>query len=196
MLKYKTVLIFGPPGTGKGTQAKLLEKTGKYFHFSMGQMCRSLNVNTEVGRIAKNLVDKGELLPNDLAIKLFQENINNLVREKIFQPKEQILILDGVPRNVEQIRLINRLVDIKKIIYLKINPETVIERARKRLNEEQRNDDRNPDVVMRRLEIFKKETLQMLNHYDKRLIVEIDGSKSVEKINREIINFLEKTSFV
>lgn len=191
--KYEAIILFGPPGTGKGTQAKLLEKTGKFFHFSTGYMLRNLNHKTTVGRKVKDLIDKGNFVPDELIFELFDETLAEYIAKGKYNHNKQIIILDGVPRTVKQVSFINNKFDIKKIFYLKINNKLVIERTtKKRTGIESRVDDNDSEIVKKRLETYKKETLPVLNKYDKKLIVEIDGSKSVEEINKKIISSLNK----
>ena len=185
-MKYKAIIIFGPPGTGKGTQAELLTKNN-YFHFSSGEMFRNLNSKTELGKKIKILIDKGDFVPDDLVIKLFEETLNNYIKTKKFNPEKEILILDGIPRTKEQVPFLNKIVDIKKIIYLAISDKAVINRTKKR----SREDDKNIEIVKKRLEIFKKITLPVLKEYKKDLVVELNGEKSVEDTYKEIVRELK-----
>src|SRR3989344_3643513 len=129
-MKYKAILIFGSPGCGKGTQAELLTKSN-YFHFSSGNMFRNLNSKTELGKKIKILIDNGEFVPDDLVLRLFEDTLKKYIKDKKFNPEKEILVLDGIPRTKEQVHLLNKIVDIKKIIYLKLNDEAVLERTTK-----------------------------------------------------------------
>ncbi len=189
---YKAIILFGAPGTGKGTQAELLMKKGGYFHFSTGNMFRNLDKKTKTGKVIIDLIDHGNFVPDDLALKLFEETLDKYVNDKRFNPEKEILILDGIPRTKEQVHHLRKVVDIKKIIYFVIKDEVAIERTtKKRSGEENREDDKNADIVKKRLETFKRITLPILKEYKKDLIVEINGERSVDEIHRDILRILK-----
>ncbi len=189
MKKYKSIIIFGAPCTGKGTQARLLAKTGKYFHFSAGDIFRSLGSKTEIGKKISKLINKGEFVPDSLAAKLIKKSIKNLIYKKKYIPEKQILILDGFPRNIKQIKFLKRVFNIIKIVHIRSNNKLLIIRMKKRIIKEKREDDRE-DVINNRLDIYKKETLPVLNKFDKKLIINIDGSENVKKVHKNIIKVL------
>ena len=188
MQKYGAIIFFGPPGSGKGTQAKLLEQTGNFFHFSTGNIFRNLDPKTTVGKKVRGLIDKGNFVPDDLALELFDETLDDLIKKEKYNPNKQIIILDGIPRTLKQINHIKNKFYIQKIFYLKINEKLIIERiTRKRTGMESRKDDKNVDIVKKRFKTYKKETLPVIKHFDKKIIIKIDGSKSVKEINKIIL---------
>lgn len=191
--KYNSILLFGPPGTGKGTQAKLLAQTGKYFHFSTGDMFRNLNLKTKTGTEINNLMGKGELISDKLTLKLFDDTLQNCVRNKRYDPQTQVLILDGIPRTLIQAELIKNVVTINKIIFINTNYETVIKRNTKRAEKENRSDD-NKGLIKKRIESYKAETLPILECYKKDLVIEIDGLGTEEEVHERILNALKNTS--
>jgi len=195
MKKYKAIVIFGPPGIGKGTQAKLLAENPRYFHFSTGDMFRSLQTNpemanSEIGKKVHELISAGNFVDDNTTIELFFKTLEEYIKEKKFDPKKQVLLLDGIPRNSNQVELIKEKIDVTKLIYFYCSDDNVlVERLKKRAILEGRKDDKE-EVIRKRLEIYKKDTENVLEKYDKSLVLRINGMKSIEDINKEVINKL------
>lgn len=195
--KYKAILIFGAPGSGKGTQAKLLAESNKgYYHFSTGDMFRQIKnnpeiANSEIGRRIQEITQGGNLVPDDLTIELFFKTLLELEKQKKFSPREQILILDGIPRNVKQAEFLKPKIEVKKIVYLHAKSLAVFaERIAKRAEIEGRMDDKNKEVVLNRLRVYEKETAPVLKQYAEALIQEIDALPTIEEIHKNIVKKL------
>ena len=201
MVKYKAILIFGPPGIGKGTQAKLLGKLNYFFHFSTGDMFRALKNDSimrdsEIGKEIISTMDAGKLISDKLTTDLFFKTLDNYEKEKKFNSKEQILILDGIPRNVPQIGLIKDKVEVIKIISLfSSDNEVLAERIEKRAVLEGRKDDTR-EVLKERLKTYEKETKKILEKYPKENIIEVDGFGTIENIQEEILEKLEQEGLI
>ncbi len=190
--KYKAILIFGPPGIGKGTQAKLLGNLKTFYHFSTGDMFRNMDKNSDIGRQVSELIDKGNFVPDNLTVQLFLSTLENLEKTKKFDSKNQLLILDGIPRNAPQVSLIKNQIDVLKIISLTSEDDSILaERIEKRAKLEGRKDD-NLETLKKRLEIYRKETRAVLEKYSKDIILEVDGFGKIETIYEEIIEKLEQ----
>jgi adenylate kinase len=195
--KYKAILIFGPPGCGKGTQAKILAEDKKYFHFSTGDMFRSLKndpymKDSEIGKKVTELISGGNFVPDNLTIELFYKTIEDYVQKGRYNPLEQTLILDGIPRNVPQVSLIKDRIQVEKIIYLHAEDlEVFAERISKRAQIEGRKDDADPVVVMKRLTVYQNDTAPVINQYSSDLILKIDALPSVEEIHDDIVSALK-----
>ena len=194
--KYSAILIFGPPGIGKGTQAKLLANDKKYFHFSTGDMFRALKKNpemrdSEIGKKVTGLIEDGNFVPDDLTVQLFYKTLKEYEEEGKYNPLEQTLLLDGIPRNSSQVELIKEKVEVKKIIYFYCSDDNIlVERLKKRAVHEGRKDDRE-ETIKKRLEIYKKDTGAVLKKYDEKLILRINGMNSIEEIYKEAVNKLQ-----
>jgi adenylate kinase len=194
--KYKAILIFGPPGVGKGTQAKFLGNDKRYFHFSTGEMFRALKndpimKDTEIGKIIHETLAKGHLVSDDLTIELFFKTLESNIKNSRFNPAEQVLILDGIPRNPAQVDLISENIKVIKIISLVVNEdEVLIDRLKKRAILESRKDDADEKVIKDRLEIYKKETQAVLEKYPRELVLSVNGLPSVEEIHEDILGRL------
>ena len=194
--KYKAILMFGPPGIGKGTQAKLLGKLNGFFHFSTGEMFRGLKTDpkmkdTEIAKKISVLIDEGHFVPDKLTVELFIKTIEEYIQDKKFNPQEQVLILDGIPRNGPQTSMIRDKIEVIKIIYLFSSDDQVLaERIEKRAKSEGRKDD-NKEVLMKRLETYRKETSEVLKRYPKEIILEIDGFGTIKNIYEDMVEKLE-----
>lgn len=196
--KYNAVLFFGPPGSGKGTQAKILaEKNKKYLHFSTGDMFRALKNNpgmasSEIGQKISAVIAGGNLVPDDLTIELFFKTLEEYEKEGKYNAKEQILLLDGIPRNTNQVHLLKEKINVLKIVYLFASDLNVFaNRIAKRASLEGRKDDADPKIVLNRLKVYETETLPLINEYAKDLIIKIDALPSIEEIQKNIVVSLQ-----
>jgi adenylate kinase len=191
--KYRTVLIFGAPGTGKGTQGKILNQIPGLVHVACGEVLRSLDLNTKLGKVFLEYSSKGEFVPDDIAIQLWRDYIDNLVQEKRFQPQVDYLLLDGIPRNLPQARAMDCHIDVRQIIYLRCHdPEVLVKRMKSRAHREKRFDDVNEKVIRHRLEEYEAQTAPTLSHYPPDLIEEIDATDTPVGVLHEIANSLRR----
>jgi adenylate kinase len=180
---YKGIVFFGPPGVGKGIEANRLASEGGYYHFSSGNIFRNLNPDTDIGAEVKKLIDGGNLVPDELTLRIFDEEIAMRIRHIQFNPNAQILILDGLPRTIPQIPYIEDRVNVIHVLYLDAPEDILLGRMQRRAAKKNRADDQNPEINKHRLEIYKKMTLPILDEYKRinpNLVKYIDGSKSVE----------------
>ncbi len=197
-MKYKAILIFGPPGAGKGTEAKILaESDKKYFHFSTGDMFRNLKndgqiANSEVGRKILDMMPTGNLVPDDLTIELFFKTLEDYKKIGKYRPENHILILDGIPRNSAQVDLIKDKIEVVKIINLYCpDYDILVKRLVKRATLEGRKDDADENIVRKRLQIYDKETSAVLEKYSSELVLQIDGLKTIPEVAKEVSSKLK-----
>src|ERR1700749_4479855 len=99
-MRFKTLLLFGAPGSGKGTQGLILSNIPGFVHVSCGEVFRNLSVGSPLGKIFLDYSSRGELVPDDFTVQLWKDYIDRLVGSHRFDPSTDILILDGIPRNV------------------------------------------------------------------------------------------------
>ncbi|MBM3247328.1 nucleoside monophosphate kinase [Candidatus Pacearchaeota archaeon] len=196
--RYKAILIFGPPGVGKGTQAKLLGGDKRYLHFSTGDMFRGLKDNprmkgSDLAIRINELIAGGNFVPDNLTIELFYKTLEEYVNQGKYNPQTQTLILDGIPRNPAQVDLISNRIEVIKIISLVVNDdEVLVQRLKSRASIEGRKDDSDEAVVRKRLEIYKKDTAAVLEKYDRSLVLSVNGLPSVEEIHEDILARLSR----
>ncbi|MBC7783954.1 MAG: nucleoside monophosphate kinase [Burkholderiales bacterium] len=188
--RYKAVLLFGAPGSGKGTQGKILGSVPGFYHSSTGDIFRSLDLQSEAGRLFWEYAGKGQLVPDDIVIRVWKQFIKGMELTNNFFPETQILVLDGLPRNVQQARLLEDTIDVWKVIHLKADMKKMVERLRRRALRENRFDDANDAVIQRRLEVYERETRPILEFYSPEKIVSIDAMKSQIRVLTEILDIL------
>src|SRR5215207_9388872 len=141
-MKYCTYLIFGAPGSGKGTQGKILGAIPRFFHFACGDVFRALDTRTTLGQAFLEYSSRGELVPDDLTVRLWQARIADMVRSHQFKPDIDVLVLDGIPRNVGQARIMEEIIDVRKVFHLACpDRPALVSRLKKRALKENRFDD-------------------------------------------------------
>ena len=184
------IVIFGPPGAGKGTQSKFISKTFNLHQLSTGELLRSeIKNKTNLGVKISDTINAGELVPDNIVSDL----IEKFISDKIYKNK---LIFDGYPRNLNQaINLDNLLkrydqkIDI--VLKLQVSLETIIKRITDRQTQEKRADD-NETVAIKRFKTYEKSTEPVIEHYRKsNLLKVINGEASIAEINNEISDLIE-----
>ena len=179
------VIIFGPPGAGKGTQSQLIVKKFKLFQISTGDLLRTeIKNKTEIGKEIDEIISKGDFATDDI--------VNKLIKNVIFDPlKKYKLIFDGYPRSLSQAKNLDLLLDssnqkIDFIFFLNVNKDTIIKRIEKRKILEKRSDD-NLNTILKRYDTYMDTTRPVLDFYSSRsYFYEIDGSEKIEVISGKI----------
>ena len=187
---YKTILLFGAPGSGKGTQGKILGAIPGFFHSSTGDIFRSLDLQSEAGRTVSEYASKGLLAPDALTIKIWKQYIRGMELINSFHPETEIVVLDGLPRSVEQAKLLEETIDVLKVIHLQADLAKMVERLRRRALKENRVDDANESVIQRRFDVYQRETKPVLDYYAGDRIVNINAAQSQVRVLSEIIRVL------
>jgi adenylate kinase len=190
MDRYKTILLFGAPGSGKGTQGKIIGTIPGFTHSSTGDIFRSLDLTSPVGRKFQEYAGRGQLVPDEFTIDLWKQYVKGLEYINQFHPETEFLVLDGLPRNLTQQKLLEDVLEVRAIIYLRATKEKMIERLRRRALKENRIDDASDEVISRRMDVFEKETRPVLDKFPPQLVTRIDATKSQIRILNEIIDVL------
>ena len=183
------VLVLGPQGSGKGTQAKRISADYEIPHVSTGDMFRALDESTELGREIKEIMDRGDLVPDEVTVRMIRDRLRRGDAAAGF-------ILDGFPRNLAQaealdamLRGIGRKLDV--IFFFDLDDATAKERALGRAHEEGRTDD-TPETIERRLSIYHEQTEPVVEYYRTTgKLVPLHAARSVEEVYREIQQALE-----
>ena len=187
-MKYKTTLLFGAPGAGKGTQGKILGTIPTLFHFACGDAFRNLRIDSGLGRTFIEYSSKGHLVPDEPTIRLWRENIQAQTQLGRFNPERDMLVLDGIPRNPRQAEMLKDTLDVRAIFYLTCpDMNKLVERLQRRALRENRLDDANLDVIRQRLETYERETKPVLEYYGPQLVHTIDSTQSPINVLRDIL---------
>ncbi len=183
------IILFGPPGAGKGTQAKHLVKKLNSFQISTGDMLRDeIKKNTEIGKNIINDMNDGKFVDDLL--------VNKLIENAVFDPqKKDRLIFDGYPRSLTQAKNLEDLLNksqqkINFVFFLNVNKDTIIKRIKKRKIEENRTDD-DLNTILKRYDTYMQTTKPVLDFYSKNPnFYELDGSTKIEEITSKIESFI------
>ena len=184
-------ILFGPPGAGKGTQAKMLIDKFNIVQISTGDMLRDeVKSQSELGKSAKSIMDRGDLVSDNIIIAMIKKRIQMSDCNNGF-------ILDGFPRTLNQaIELDGLLEDLKikidNVIQIDVDENLLLERINKRAleNESIRNDD-NSSILKNRIIVYKKDTMPVIDYYKNlKKLNTINGMQSIEKVSRDILNIL------
>lgn len=116
--RFRTLLILGAPGSGKGTQGKVLGSIPRFHHLACGDVFRSIDTRTPIGQKFVEYSSRGELVPDDVTVELWRNNIVQRVESHQFKPEIDFLVLDGIPRNVEQAKYMEEDIEVLKVFHL------------------------------------------------------------------------------
>jgi adenylate kinase len=192
-MKYRTILLFGAPGSGKGTQGKILGTIPNFFHCACGDVFRNLTMDSEIGKIFVDYSSRGKLVPDEQTIQLWRESIENNTRAGRFVPEQSTLVLDGIPRNAHQAEMLEGTINVVAIFLLRCTkPENLIQRLQRRALKENRLDDANLDVIRTRLKTYEKETKPLLKFYGRKLVHRIDADQEPVKALSDILRHIAK----
>ena len=183
------IILFGPPGAGKGTQAKHLVKKINGFQISTGEMLRDeIKKDTEIGKIIINDMNDGKFVNDEI--------VNKLIKNVIFDPeKKNKLIFDGYPRSLSQAKNLDLLLkssnqQIDFIFFLNVNKDTIVKRIEKRKIIENRSDD-DLDTILKRYDTYMQTTKPVLEFYSKNSnFYDVDGDLEIDQITKKIEDFL------
>jgi adenylate kinase len=190
-MRYKSILLFGAPGSGKGTQGKILGSVPGFFHSACGDVFRSLDLQSEMGRVFWEYSSRGELVPDEFTVTLWRNYIRGMELINEFHSETEILVLDGIPRNGKQAKLLEDTLDVVKVIFLKCaDMKKMVERLRRRALRENRFDDANDKVIQHRLEVYERETSPVLEYYPHDKITQIDATMSQIRVLQAIMDVI------
>ncbi len=184
------LILMGAPGAGKGTQAKLLQEKLGIPQVSTGDLFReNLKNDTELGKLARSYMDKGELVPDEVTVAMVKDRLSR-------EDCQSGAIFDGFPRTVAQADALDALLSeldgkIKVVPFINVNPDSVVQRLLKRAELEGRADD-NEETIRTRMSVFQEQTSPLLNHYEARgLLVEINGEQEIEAVQTDLLSAIE-----
>jgi adenylate kinase len=186
--RYQTVLLFGAPGAGKGTQGKILGSIPGFYHLSCGEVFRTLDMSSELGQTFMQYSSKGLLVPDEATIEMWHNNMKARTILSDFKPNVDLLVLDGIPRNVNQAKILEDHLEVLCILHLVCpNKEEMIKRLRRRALKENRIDDAKEEVIRKRWDVYERETFPVLEYYPRDIIKEVDATGSPGRVLEHIL---------
>lgn len=182
------LIFLGAPGSGKGTQGKILGNIPRFFHCACGDVFRSLDTRTALGRQFVEYSSRGELVPEELTLDLWKAQIDNLADTHTYKPDIDVLVLDGIPRNVRQAELLDQHIEAHQVFHLSCpNRDELARRMRKRALKDNRIDDASDKVIDQRIATYEAETKPILAYYPQDRITTIDATQPPVKVFYEIV---------
>jgi len=192
-VNYRTILLFGAPGVGKGTQGKILGSIPNLFHCACGDVFRNLRADSPLGRLFIDYSGRGQLVPDEPTIELWRQFIEAQTQVGRFHPEQDTLVLDGIPRNVKQAEILKDTLNVVGVFYLKsADEERLVARIQRRAIKENRLDDANLKVIRDRLHVYESETRPVLDFYGPERVHRINADQTPAKVLSDILQYFVK----
>ena len=186
---YPSILLFGPPGVGKGTQGQILGSVPGFFHLATGDMFRSLDKESEIGKEFAEYSSQGLLVPDSLTVRLWQQHVEQLIGRELYDPNTDVLLLDGIPRTEPQAEAMRDHIDPFMVIHLACeNLDEMVRRMQKRATEQGRPDDADESVIRKRFEVYDEQTAPVLACYDESIVTNIDALGTPAEVLQRVLN--------
>ncbi|MGE9267112.1 MAG: adenylate kinase family protein [Verrucomicrobiales bacterium] len=191
--KPSAILILGAPGSGKGTQGAILGTIPRFYHCACGDVFRTLDTRTQLGQKFVEYSAKGQLVPDELTVQLWASQLANMTDLHDYKPDIDILVLDGIPRNVAQAEMLAEYVEIHQVFHLSCpDRDELARRMRKRALKSNRIDDASDAVIEKRIRTYEAETKPILEYYPDEIIFDIDATQSPAKVLYDILRKILK----
>jgi adenylate kinase len=185
------IVLFGPPGAGKGTQAERLTEKYNLVHLSTGDIFRAnIKNETELGKLAKSYMDKGELVPDEVTIKMLESEVDK-------NPTAKGFIFDGFPRTIPQAEALDTFLssknsDIKLMVALDVPVDELVKRLLLRGKDSGRADDTDETIIQNRIRVYNEQTAIVADFYDAReKFSKIDGVGSIDEISQRLYDAID-----
>ena len=192
-MPFRTILLFGAPGAGKGTQGKILGAIPGFFHCACGDVFRGLAPDSPLGRAFLQYSSRGELVPDETTVAVWRDYVARAIAGGKFHPDRDTLVLDGIPRNVAQAEILADTLHIVAMLYLVCRDfEKLVVRLQRRALHENRLDDANGDVIRQRFKTYEQETAPVVKFYGQSLVHEIDATQTPIQVLRDILRHIDK----
>lgn len=183
------ILLIGGPGAGKGTQAEALVQRYGLPQVASGDLFRdNLKRETDLGRLAKGFMDRGELVPDDVTVAIWRRYTQGLIDTNRYFPTQQLLLLDGIPRTERQVELLEDYIDVLHVIVLEVrDPAVLVQRIQRRALIEKRPDDADPQVINTRIQEFERRTAKILKHFPPEIVTRYDAQQTPIEVLRDVL---------
>jgi len=185
------LLLIGAPGAGKGTQGETIGHLPGYFHCASGDIFRALDKESELGQKVAAYSNAGNLVPDEITLEIVQTQLEAWVADGTYNPEKEVLLLDGIPRTVNQAELISKFVDIKRVIHLSCpDYEALLVRMKKRALDKGRPDDAQEEVIRNRFSVYEAETKPILEFFGEDKVTTIDAQQHPIQVLNELTQAL------
>ncbi|MED5301825.1 MAG: adenylate kinase [Bacteroidota bacterium] len=185
------IVLFGPPGAGKGTQAENIKEHYQLIHLSTGDIFRkNISESTDLGKLAKSFIDKGELVPDEVTIQMLESEVNKFSDSNGF-------IFDGFPRTTQQADALDTYLhsigtEVTKMVALNVPEEELVKRLLNRGKESGRTDDQNEDIITNRIQVYEKNTAVLADFYQAQSKLEnVNGVGTVDEVTNRIFSAID-----
>ena len=186
--RYPSILLFGSPGVGKGTQGQILGSVPGFFHLATGDMFRSLDKESEIGMEFTRYSSQGLLVPDSLTVRLWRQHVEQLISRELYDPSTDVLLLDGIPRSKPQAEAMRDHIDPFMVIHLVCeNLDEMVRRMKNRATEQGRPDDANESVIRKRFEVFEEQTAPVLACYDESIVANIEALGTPAEVLQRVL---------
>jgi len=190
-MKYNCILLFGAPGSGKGTQGKAIGQLPGFVHTSTGDLFRALDKQSEMGRVFMQYSSKGQLVPDDFTVELWTQSMKAMETAGKLNAATDVLIMDGIPRSLKQAELLAETINVLKILYLDVSDmDRMVQRLRLRALKEGRVDDADEKVIRNRFAVYENETHPVLGFYPAEKVAKVDALMTPVRVMEGILKVL------
>lgn len=192
-MQPRVIALFGAPGTGKGVQGRALGELPGFYYFSTGQTLRELDPRSDLGQKLHQFMRAGELLPADLLFSVWQQHMRRLGQTGEFRVDEDRLLLDGMPRTVEQARQLEEHARVVLVVHLRSkDDDQLVHRIRERGRRTGREDDSDEGTICHRFEVYREQTVPVLDYYGAGRVAEVDAIQPPLDVLAAIVEVLRQ----
>ena len=184
--RYKTILLFGGPGSGKGTQGQALGALPQFVHISSGDIFRGLSSESNIGQEFRSFSSKGLLVPDELTVRLWLRYMSGLEHLEQFVPDYHVLISDGIPRTAAQADMLAKHIDVLQILCFEMDEAHLVARLKGRALKENRVDDAKEDVIRKRIQVYEESTKPVLEKYPANIVTRLNADQSMTAVARDV----------